>query len=78
MKEIKTWTLGWTLADAFRTWLEENGFDFDTYDAGGLYTSFDVEVNEEEEEEIDNLMYTDGLYEYMGVDPNEQLECEPY
>ena len=65
MREIKEWTLGWTLAPAFRAWLDENGFDFDTYDAGGLYTSFDVEVNEEEE--IDMLLFTDGLLDYMGI-----------
>ena len=26
MREIKEWTLGWTLADGFRAWLDENGF----------------------------------------------------
>ena len=67
MREIKEWTLGWTLADGFKAWLDENGFKFDSYEYGAQYEVFEVEVNEDEEEEIDILLFTDGLLDYMGV-----------
>ena len=78
MREIKTWTLEWTLADAFTAWLTENGFTFESYEYGALYKCFEVEVNEDEEEEIDTFLFTDGLYEYMGVDPDTQYVGEAY
>ena len=68
MREMKEWTLGWTLADGFRAWLDENGFDFDSYEYGAQHIVFEVMVNEDEEREIDTLLFTDGLLEYMGIE----------
>ena len=58
MKENKEWTLSYKLADGFRAWLDENGFDYDSYNVG-LYETFEVSVNEYEEDAIDEFLESD-------------------
>ena len=65
MRENKTWTLGYNLADGFRAWLDENGFDYDSYNSG-LYEVFEVSVNEYEEDAIDEFLISD-IYAYADV-----------
>ena len=65
MREIKEWTLSYRLADGFRAWLDENGFNYDSYDSG-LYEVFEVSVNEYEEDAIDDFLESD-IYAYADV-----------
>ena len=65
MRENKTWTLSYRLADGFRAWLDENGFDYDSYNSG-LYEVFEVSVNEYEEDAIDEFLESD-VYAYADV-----------
>ena len=65
MREIKEWTLSDRLANGFRAWLDENGFDYDSYDSG-LYEVFEVNVNEYEEDAIDEFLESD-VYAYADV-----------
>jgi hypothetical protein len=65
MRENKEWTLSDRLADGFRAWLDENGFDYDSYNSG-LYEVFEVSVNEYEEDAIDEFLTSD-VYAYADV-----------
>lgn len=65
MRENKEWTLSYRLADGFRAWLDENGFNYDSYNSG-LYEVFEVSVNEYEEDAIDEFLESD-IYAYADV-----------
>ncbi len=65
MREIKEWTLGFAFVDAFKTWLNDNGFKFDSYEYG-LYEVFEIEVNEYEEDTVDEFLEND-IHDYVNV-----------
>ena len=62
MKETVTYTLSYRLAPAFKTWLEDNGLDFDSNDIG-LYEVFEIEANEYEADAIESFLEND-IYSY--------------
>ena len=58
MRETVTYTLSYTLADAFKSWLDENGLRFDSYESG-LYEVFEIEANEYEADAIEDFLNND-------------------
>lgn len=78
MRNTQNWTVSYRLANAFQAWLEENELQFDSYEYGAQWVVFEVNVNEYEEDAIDEFL-DDGIYEYAGIDTNDEYgECEPY